>query len=267
MAYQLADAQLLISEANKQGANWPTTLNFQYGVLAWLRQENGPRSNPLGLFQGGKMTVFPSTQAAFAASAHNLISNPRAKAYGYTAVVEAGRTGDPIAFLNALNRSSWSGTRYGLRQGKNNLISVYNRLTGSKVSTAVSSSGGHSVGGSWDNKSPSNTLSDWQKQLQSIGISTDPNHVITQEEAQKIASNLYHTSGGLATDIINSFAGKKVGEASKAQNVNFDPIGIIGSIGESVPNAITFLGFLMLGVVIILGGIILLASTSKKESE
>src|SRR5512146_2795570 len=62
------------------------------------------------------VAIFDTPAHRSAAAARNLLG-PNAKTYGYDHVVAAARAGDPIGFLNALARSSWSAGRYGTRTG------------------------------------------------------------------------------------------------------------------------------------------------------
>jgi hypothetical protein len=132
-------------------------------VKAWLVQEGittaGKRNNPWNLHQGppcldpskfcpsvgplpgqiGRAFVNQSDQnvAVFAtltdgvrANANNLVKLQHA-GFGYDKVIELARRGDPVGFLNALARSSWSAGRYGTKTGgPNHLVQRWNELTG-----------------------------------------------------------------------------------------------------------------------------------------
>lgn len=142
----------------------PNTPAMRAAVKAWLRAEgisSVKRNNPWNLHQGpacggandtGKfcprnalpgqigvvnvapgdrnVAVFKTLDAGVAANANNLVRLSNS-GYGYDRVVKYARAGDPVMFLHALARSSWSFGRYGTRDGgKNKLILYYNDATG-----------------------------------------------------------------------------------------------------------------------------------------
>jgi hypothetical protein len=139
----------------------PTGPLMRTAVEVWLRKEgisSVARNNPWNLHEGpacldpsgfcpggslpgqkGRQNVSPSDKnvAVFEtlddgirASVANLV-RLRNAGYGYGRVIDAAQAGDPVGFLNALARSSWSASRYGAKNGgPNSLITIWNSLTG-----------------------------------------------------------------------------------------------------------------------------------------
>lgn len=146
----------------------PTTDSMRLAVAAWQTQESGGRvtgNNPWNLHIGPacsatagegvkgyrpsqalrssipgllgnryagrgdqNVAVFASPGHGAEAAARNLLRADGAT-YGYDKVVATARTGNPVAFLNALAASSWSAGRYGTRNGgPNALLAIYHRL-------------------------------------------------------------------------------------------------------------------------------------------
>lgn len=99
--------------------------------------------------------------------------------------------------------------------------------------------------------------------LRSIGVSTDPSHVFTDEDIKKIAT-LY----GVKPELIYSkFQGKTVADfLSGKENLGAGPLDAItdpianalGAIGLQLQDTFLWLGFILLGLVLIGGGIYLL---------
>jgi hypothetical protein len=117
-------------------------------VVAWFRQESGSVSrvignNPFNIRPGaaskyasgtrrgrvGGFLTFTTFDRGFMAAA--VVLRALAPAYGYGLVIKAARAGDPIGFLAALARSSWSSSHYGARNAvvartpTNHLVAVY----------------------------------------------------------------------------------------------------------------------------------------------
>jgi len=77
------------------------------------------------------VAIFETLDEGIAASAANLIR--LRKSFGYDLVIKRAQAGDPVGFLNALARSSWSANRYGTKEGgPNGLIKIWNTHTGRK---------------------------------------------------------------------------------------------------------------------------------------
>jgi hypothetical protein len=144
----------------------PDTPAMRAAVKAWLRQEgisSVKRNNPWNLHGGaacggandtGKfcsggvnlpgaigrynagpgdknVVVFSTLDAGVRANAANLY-RLSGSGYGYDRVIAYARKGDPVGFLHALARSSWSAGRYGTKDGGGNkLVKIYNSMTGS----------------------------------------------------------------------------------------------------------------------------------------
>lgn len=120
----------------------PDTLEMQKAVASWKRQESGHtivRNNPWNItfftgeqgFQAmdGAFSLFVDLTAGIKAAVFGLEAFPASDWRGYAQVVAACRSGDPIAFLNALAQSAWDAARYGtLVGGPNHLIEVYNEF-------------------------------------------------------------------------------------------------------------------------------------------
>lgn len=129
--YTTADAKDLLGHLNAHGAGIPDTPQMEQAILAWMKQESGPKYNPLnimgGFSTGGHHVIqYSSPSAGYEATAKLLTSSKN-----YTGVIAAGRTGDPLAFLNAVAKSPWDAAHYGINSKTNpvnHLISVYNSL-------------------------------------------------------------------------------------------------------------------------------------------
>jgi hypothetical protein len=146
----------------------PDTPAMRRAVVAWLRAEGVSsikRNNPWNLHGGApcgtragqycpggvglpgavgrynagpgdkNVVVFESLEAGVAANANNLV-RLRNSGYGYDRVIEAARAGKPVAFLDALARSSWSAGRYRIDPHKppgganNKLLRIFRGLGG-----------------------------------------------------------------------------------------------------------------------------------------
>ena len=94
----------------------------------------GPLPGQIGRANVGpgdqNVAVFSSLDDGVRANAANLVRLKNAH-FGYDVVVARARAGDPVGFLNALARSSWSAGRYGTKNGgPNDLIRIWNGVTG-----------------------------------------------------------------------------------------------------------------------------------------
>ena len=112
-------------------------------VTAWTMQESGGTitgNNPWNLHspalgQSGSryagpgdtaVAVFPNLKAGVHAAVTDLIAHGRDWAH-YDVVLAEARKGDPLGFLDALARSSWSAGRYG-GPTNNRLVTIYKTL-------------------------------------------------------------------------------------------------------------------------------------------
>jgi hypothetical protein len=113
----------------------------------WNLHGGEPCLDPSGICQGGgthkgqtgranvspgdrNVAIFGTLDEGVAASAANLV-RLKNKGFGYDVVISRARAGDPVGFLNALARSSWSANRYGTKNGgPNSLVTIWNGLTG-----------------------------------------------------------------------------------------------------------------------------------------
>jgi hypothetical protein len=87
------------------------------------------------------VAVFATLDAGAKANAQNLIRN--SGSYGYGAVITGARAGDPLAFLTALQNSSWSSGHYGYSKLTTAFrgISSYNNALTLSMPTGSSVSG------------------------------------------------------------------------------------------------------------------------------
>lgn len=192
---------------------------------------------------------------------------------GYRAISNAIRAGNVSAFFYALAKSKWSSDNYG---GGGKFFSAfssganYNRTLSFKERGGGTSPGGGSVGSSSANAILATAISSFQDVLRKLGISTDPGHIITPEEAAKIAdeyANRYNFQKGSSVwnEIKNSFAGKSVADASKDQSIIPDIPGAINALGETIGDvALTFI-IVLIGLVFIAGGIFLFRKGGTSE--
>jgi hypothetical protein len=113
----------------------------------WNLHGGDPCLEPSGICQGGgthkgqtgranvgpgdrNVAIFATLDDGIRASAANLV-RLRNRPFGYDLVIRRAQTGDPVGFLNALARSSWSANRYGTKNGgENSPIQIWNGLTG-----------------------------------------------------------------------------------------------------------------------------------------
>lgn len=78
-------------------------------VYGWALAENGPRDNPLGISEGGRVERFGDHRKAAAETIALLRGSL------YTGIMRAARTGDAKAQLRAIDASKWNSVnpRYG----------------------------------------------------------------------------------------------------------------------------------------------------------
>jgi hypothetical protein len=179
-----------------------------------------------------------------------------APSYGYGKVITAARAGDALAFMTALQNSSWSAGHYNYSKLTGALGSAleYNTAltlrapSGSGI-TPVSSIGTGTLTASGDR--PAEEFSLWQQHLRSIGINSAPDYVLTHDDAIAIVSKLYkmnvagNEENSIIKGMIASWEGKTVTEAwggGKAQTIGPDPLGAAGDAIGSVMDVGEFLG-------------------------
>lgn len=239
----------------------PNNTAIVRAVAVWLRFESGHTiigNNPWNITgkgscgsrtarNGQHFAVYCSIGDGTTATASLLKSNK-----AYAGIVQAIRAGNALGFFTALVKSPWDAGHYN---GGAALVTAWrSSLSGREVpltfvnpGTGSSSSG--STSGS-DATLASFTFTDWQSVLQSLGISTDPTHVISHEEAGKIADE-YIRRGVLPSStrdqIIAAFDGKTVAQAFQGNAT--DPVtavaNAIGGIGQSFAGIANVFGFLL----------------------
>lgn len=107
------------------------------------------------------------------------------------------------------------------------------------------------------------TLEGFQSLLRKLNINDSPSHVITESEAKLIAGE-YGVSGSLFETIWKRFVGQTVGEAWKGHSgpsptdLVPDIPGALTAVGQQLADTFTWIGFVLLGLVLIGGGIYLL---------
>lgn len=235
--------------------NAPDTQNMRRAVAIWLRFESGGTvvgNNPWNLHSGDACTaaqgycpgqgslpgqignryagpgdrnvaVFSTLDAGVRASAQNIMR----QGYGYPAVVKAARADDPVAFLTALQESSWSAGHYG----HSKLVSAFRSSLSYNLTMTI-----RSVTGNQQQHGDNPTPSEFQALLDKLGINSDTNHVITHDEAVKIARQYGVQEGSdVFNRIVQQFEGKSVLDASgggTVPDVRDDVGGIVKGIGD-----------------------------------
>lgn len=179
---KVAEADLASAFLKAIGA--PDTPLMRKAVVAWMRHESGSTiigNNPFNLRPGaaaasgvktcgsrhstssGDFAVFCSPTDGAAAAA-GLLKSGGDDWRGYGRVVRAAQKGDPIAFLDALARSAWSGSRYGGPKN-NGLLKTYAGISGIGYATLQAAAnvlpgvnpGGTETGGTATPKPPNIT--------------------------------------------------------------------------------------------------------------
>lgn len=125
---------------------------------------------------------------------------------------------------------------------------------------------GDTSGGGPSSSSPS--LAQWQEKLKSIGIPFDPSHIFTHDEAVAIVQQLYKidVTSSMGQSILKSFEGQSVAASlAPSGGLNLNPLDAVGTaltaVGTQIADTITWIGFILLGIVFIFGGIYLLRPT------
>lgn len=224
----------------------PTNAGLVRAVAIWLRFENSTvtgnnpwnirGSGPCGSHyfgSNGPFHTYCSLDQGLDATASLLSIN----AHGYPAIKSAVRSGSGIGFLTAVAKSSWSAGHYG---GGAKLVNAWNGSFNYNWTPAYRNGTPGSVntgGGTLVNVET--TIPDALAALAKIGIHVDANHRFTQEEADKIAKDLYHVSGDVAATIASRYKGHTIGEVIQAsKDQASDPFGVggisdaLGAIGQ-----------------------------------
>jgi hypothetical protein len=115
----------------------------------------------------------------------------------------------------------------------------------------------------------SEIIAAFQKNFKAIGISTDPTHKLTYDEALKYTTTYHHVSGDIAHSIALSLEGKTITDLAKDQQAGkVDSVNAISDAQNSLPNidigaALMFIAVILVGVAFLaLGGIITLKGKS-----
>lgn len=220
-------------------------LNYDV-AKTWISSEKGVSGNVLGTTyndaSGQHLFKYASQEAGLRAAASWI--NTRSI---YSGVKNSlGLSASTQAY--ALANSPWNRSYY--QNVFKNLIS----------STGSSNPGG---GASTPTVPSPNSLSAWQQALASIGISTDPNHKITQAESDKIATQLYKVDPKLFG---SNLVGKTINDIGG--NINFDPTTIPGNVADflgtfDIGAAVMFIGVILVGITLIgTGGLVMLKGKS-----
>lgn len=248
-----------VSDAFLRALGAPTTPAMRRAVAIWLRFESGGMivgNNPWNLHSGAvcpksagycpgqgslpgqignryagpgdqNVAVFATLDDGAKASANNLTR--LAPSYGYGKVIAAARAGDALGFLNALQQSSWSAGHYNFSKLTSAFGGSFNYNTQLTLRTPAGGVGPvptSSIGsGQLATAGAEKQLADIFK---SLGL-TDPNHVITADEAQKIAAALGSPRN---TQLMAAYKGKTVGEMLKTAAADIPIVGgIIDAAG------------------------------------
>lgn len=269
-----------VSDAFLRALGAPSTPAMRRAVAIWLRFESGGTivgNNPWNLHSGAvcpksqgfcpgqgslpgqignryagpgdqNVAVFATLDDGAAASANNLIR--LAPSYGYADVIRAARQGDALGFLSALQQSSWSAGHYNYSKLTSAFGGTFNYNTTLTLRAPSGASGVSSIGTASSINS-AGTFADFQARLKEIGISTDPNHKITHDEAVLIISKLYkmnvagNEGNSIIQEMIATYEGKTLTEAwdeGKPKTIGPDPLGTAGDVIGNVMDVGEFLG-------------------------
>jgi hypothetical protein len=265
---------------------WPNTPSNQRALAAWFLAESSHTgttlhvagNNPLNITTSTgnyrlvgthKIAVY-SSPVAGATAFHNLINT---SGHNYPLIRQAFQANvSGISVIKAIVNSGWvtggtgpsywhtvSGTR------RNLLLDVYNGLPGAPGNITPPP-----LGSGYPPTSVSGPItSKWQAVLKFLDISTDPAHVITADEAARIANayitgipslginkQLPESTRGQLTDF---FTGKTVGNAEKGGSITPGPTApsldpIANAISNAVGGAIASLIATILPVAALIGG-------------
>jgi hypothetical protein len=234
---------------------WPNTPSNQRALAAWFMAESSRHGNnvtvvgnnplnittstgPYRLVGTHKIAVYSTPQEGINAFG-SLIKSPNHNYPGIRTAFLSGKNGQTV--VSAIINSGWvpggNGPSYYHTvngQRSNLLQSIFNGLAGGSSNATLASAP---------------DTSRWQEILKSLGISTDPNYVLTAEDAKKIADVYVNGSVTLGIkpqlpkddydNIVAFFTGKTVAQAFSGGSIGpvptIDPLGpIAGAIGAGV---------------------------------
>lgn len=253
-----------------------TTLSSATGLdksvlAAWIGRENGAYNNALGLtYQRGSsvpvgqyigkdtyLGSFTSQSQAATETARWLNTFPQ-----YAGIRNAAKSGTPAQQALAIANSPWrtggSGTdQYYLQGFIDAGILGANASPGGGASTPVT------------NVSSGNTgLTDFQASLKKLGISDNPAHVFTIDEAYLVMDKIFNLKGYSATSGALFMQGKTVGGWFGSQSkdtvvtASNDPANTNSGIqlpNLDIPGALMFIAVILVGVTFLgLGGVVML---------
>lgn len=276
---------------SKTGGN-PGNTAIVRAVAIWITFESGTRilgNNPLNMrptsypsgvrpcgVDGKNFIKFCSLDDATSTIAFQLNKHDYR---GFGQIGDAIKRGDAMGMLVAVAKSRWSSDNYGgggklfnaFRSGTN-----YNRTL--TFGDRAGGSGGSTSGGSGSSgDNATNAIFTFglslAEQLAKLGIPNTPDHVLTEAEATKWASNVANTLGGpdkaaLQKELHDLVVNKTVADATKALEgtgvgSGTDPI-------TALANALTDVGLtlvvVIIGIVFIAGAILVFVFGNKKEA-
>ena len=211
-------------------------------LAAWVNREKGINNNILGVTSGGSLVKYPSQTAAADATAALLM---RSSNY---AGIRASLQGTSEQQALAIAQSPWRLGGSGLAKQGGTDPYYYKGFVEAGILAGNTSrpSGGTST--PITPTDTTSTLAQYTRIFTELGISTDPSHTITPEEATKLDQKL--PLG------VRFFTGKTVG-----QFLNYDPTNIdVPDPTEwipDIPGALMFVAVVLIGLTfLILGGLI-----------
>lgn len=242
-AYQLAGRWL-------DSLGWPNNATTRRVLAAWFMSES-PRvsgsttdiwvkgNNPLNItcrtcsnywVAGGthRIVIYNSETAGITAF-NSLIHSGGP---GYSGIVSAftHSPNDAAAQLHSINASGWvtGNTNSYINKNGNLLVKVYDSLNPPTYVPSDTVSGSVDVPPSGTTGGGGGQFADkYYQLLQKLGISTDPNHTITHDEATKIVQSFGTVFGGGAHPLVSNFEGK----------TNAQIAGTLQSSGQAIQDA------------------------------
>ena len=183
---------------------------------------------------------------------------------GYSGIVKAFAAphSDPATIIKAINNSGWvtgNTNSYIGKNGVNGLLDTYNSL-GAPDTYVPSDTVSGSTTIPTDTSASGEFATKYYQLLQNLGISTDPNHQITHEEATKIVASFGSIFGGGGHPLTSNFEGKT--NAQIADTLQSSGTAIQNANPANVFNALTgkavAIGALLAGVGIVVAGAFLM---------
>jgi hypothetical protein len=228
-------------------------------VKAWISMEQGVNNNVLGVTSNGHLLTYPDQNTAAIATAR--LINTSSLYSG----IRASTSGSLAQQAMAIAQSPWHLGSAGLAKAGGTDPYYLGGFIRAGLLTQSSSSSSPS-GGTSSPLVPTDTgsatlvsdtgLSDFLAKVSALGISTDPTHRYSEDEAKRIIAQ-YPIQGDIVSSYVNSLTGKTASEW------------IGSSIGKSadksiIPNidlvgALMFVGVILVGITFIAtGGLIAL---------